>query len=172
MQPNNKLETVQWKKPRNWNVIKNLSKSQVLVAHSFWVTWRNISCTFGELCMEMPYWCTVLVHQYGCRKSTKTSGVHFSIKALSFHWETSICAHKHILELVILLKIKRRDFFHRDSIPILVSCTVKTQKFKLLYFRNETCYRTGNAFKRVVKLKKSFISSQHFSRCFLLLHSP
>ena len=65
--------------------------------------------------------------------------------------------------MVILLKIKRRDFFHRDSIPILVSCTVKTQKFKLLYFRNETCYRTGNAFKRVVKLKKSFISSQHFS---------
>ena len=42
--------------------------------------------------------------------------------------------------MVILLKIKRSDFFQWDSIPILVSCTVKTQKFKLLHFRNETCY--------------------------------
>ena len=32
------------------------------------------------------------------------------------------------------MKIKRRDFFELDSIPILVSHTVKTQKFKLLYF--------------------------------------
>ena len=45
--------------------------------------------------------------------------------------------------MVILLKFKRRDVFHRDS--ILVSRTVKTRKFKLLYFRNkhatglETC---------------------------------
>ena len=34
--------------------------------------------------------------------------------------------------MVILMKIKRRDFFQRDSIPILVSSTVKTPKFKLL----------------------------------------
>ena len=34
--------------------------------------------------------------------------------------------------MVILLKIKR------DSIPVLVSGTVKTRKFKLLYFENET----------------------------------
>ena len=37
--------------------------------------------------------------------------------------------------------------FQRDSIPILVSRTVKTRKFKLLYFRNETCYGTGNLYK-------------------------
>ena len=43
------------------------------------------------------------------------------------------------LEMVILLKIKRTDFFRRDSIPVLVSRTVKIWKFKLLYFRNETC---------------------------------
>ena len=49
--------------------------------------------------------------------------------------------------MVILLKIKRRDFFQRDSIPILVSRTVKTRKFKLLYFRNETCYGIGNLYK-------------------------
>ena len=52
-----------------------------------------------------------------------------------------------ILEMVIVLKIKRRDFFQRDSIPILVSRTVKTRKFKLLYFRNETCYGNGNLYK-------------------------
>ena len=49
--------------------------------------------------------------------------------------------------MVILLKIKRTDFFQRDSIPILVSRTVKTRKFKLLYFRNETCYGNGNLYK-------------------------
>ena len=52
-----------------------------------------------------------------------------------------------ILEMVIVLKIKRRDFFQRDSVPILVSRTVKTQEFKLLYFRNETCYGNGNLYK-------------------------
>ena len=46
-----------------------------------------------------------------------------------------------------MLKIRRRDFFQRDSVPILVSRTLKTRKFKLLYFRNETCYGTGNLHK-------------------------
>ena len=49
--------------------------------------------------------------------------------------------------MVVLLKIKRRDFFQRDGIPILLSRAVKTPKFKLLYFRNETCYGNGNLFK-------------------------
>ena len=35
---------------------------------------------FVDLCRETPYWCTVLVHQYGRRKLTKTSGVHFFYK--------------------------------------------------------------------------------------------
>ena len=52
-----------------------------------------------------------------------------------------------MLEMAIVLKIKRRDFFQRDSIPILVSRTVKTREFKLLYFRNETCYGNGNLYK-------------------------
>ena len=49
-----------------------------------------------HLCMEMPYWCTVLVHQYGRRKSTKTSGVHFFYKSSFFPLRTSTRAHKHI----------------------------------------------------------------------------
>ena len=53
-----------------------------------------------------------------------------------------------MLEMVILLKIKRRDcFFQPDSIPILVSRTVKTGNLKLLYFLNESCYGNGNFFK-------------------------
>ena len=40
-----------------------------------------------------------------------------------------------------------RHFFQRDSIPILVSRSVKTRKFKLLYFGNETCYGNGNLCK-------------------------
>ena len=49
--------------------------------------------------------------------------------------------------MVKLLKIKRRDFLQGDSIPILVSRTAKTRKFKLLYFRNETCIGAGNLYK-------------------------
>ena len=37
--------------------------------------------------------------------------------------------------------------YQRDSIPILVSRTVKTRNFKLLYFRNETCYGNENLYK-------------------------
>ena len=44
--------------------------------------------------METPYWCTVLVHQYGRRKSTKTSGVHFLYK--SFFFFTRELAYVHI----------------------------------------------------------------------------
>ena len=39
--------------------------------------------------------------------------------------------------MVILLKIKRTDYFQRGSIPILASRIVKTQKFKLLFFEME-----------------------------------
>ena len=64
---------------------------------------RNISCTFVELCMEMPYWCAVLVHQYGRQKLTKTSGVHVFCKSSFFSLE-----NQHTL---YLLKITRREFF-------------------------------------------------------------
>ena len=49
--------------------------------------------------------------------------------------------------MVVLLKIKRSDFFQRDSVAILVPRTVKTGKLKLLYFRNETCYGNGSLYK-------------------------
>ena len=79
-------------------IYKQFVKSQVFVAHSFWVICRNVSRTLEKLCMETPYWCTVLVHQYGRRKSTKHLEFTFSIKALSFQSRTSIRVHKHILK--------------------------------------------------------------------------
>ena len=47
---------------------------------------------FMHLCralngLETPFWCTVLVHQYDLRKSTKTSGVHFFYKSSLFSLE-------------------------------------------------------------------------------------
>ena len=52
---------------------------QVFVAHCEFLSYlpKHFTLTFVELCMEMPFWCTVLVLQYGRRKSSKTSGVHF-----------------------------------------------------------------------------------------------
>ena len=47
--------------------------------------------------------------------------------------------------MVILLKIKRRLFL--DETALRVSRTVTTRKFKLLYFRNETCYGNGKLYK-------------------------
>ena len=128
------------------NVIKdyflnNLSRSQVFVAHSFWLICRNVSRTFVELCMETPYWCTVFLHQYGCRKSTNIflftrELAYVRLNVSSNTWNGYTAENQ-----------EERLFFRRDSIPILVSRTVKTQRFKLLYFRNETCYRNWNLYK-------------------------
>ena len=54
--------------------------------------------------------------------------------------------------MVILLTIKRRDFFQRHSVPNLVSRTVKIRKFKLLYFRNTTCYGNHNVYKDLLSV--------------------
>ena len=74
----------------------------------------------------------------------------FSIKAPSFHSRTSIRAHKNILwylEWLYCWKSRGDNFFQRDSILILVSRTVKTRKFKLLYFRNDLCYGNENLYR-------------------------
>ena len=68
--------------------INNLSRSHVFVIHRFWAICRSVARNFLEFCMESPCWWTTLVHQYGGRKSTKTSGVDFAMKALTFHRET------------------------------------------------------------------------------------
>ena len=49
--------------------------------------------------------------------------------------------------MVILLKIKRKDFFQQDSVPILVSRTVKTRSSNCCIFEIKTCYGTGKLYK-------------------------
>ena len=71
----------------------------------------------------------------------------FSMKALFFTRELE-CVRINISSNT--LNGYTADFIQRDSIPIsaiLVSRTVKNRKFKLLYFRNETCYGNGNLHK-------------------------
>ena len=118
-------------------MLNNLSKSQVFVAHSFWVIYRTVSRPFVELCMETPHWCT----EYGRLKLTKIYGVHV------FHKSSSILAHKHFLKWLYCWKSRGETFFQRDSVPIWVSRIVKTRNFKLLYFRNETSYGNGNLYR-------------------------
>ena len=108
-----------------------MSKSQVFVVRCFWVFCRNVSRTFVELRVETPYWCTVLVHQYRRRKSTKTSGIqklflftrqlaYVRINISSNTWNGYAAENQ-----------EERIFFQRDSISILVSRTAKTRMFKL-----------------------------------------
>ena len=70
----------------------------------------------------------------------------FAIKALSFHSRTSICGHKHllILEIVILPKIKRRDFFSTRQHSYFGVTRCENFEVQMLYFRNEKCYGNGN----------------------------
>ena len=84
------------------------------MAHSFWVICRNVSRSFVELFMEKPYWWTVLVHRYGRWKSTKTYGVHFFYKTLSFHLIASIRAHKYLKSLSCW-KSRRETFFNKTA---------------------------------------------------------
>ena len=90
-----------------WNACVSLSRNKKYIGNSpveeakkincyKRVICQNVSRTVVELCMETPYWSTVLVHQYGRRKSTKTSGVHFFYKSSFFPSRTSIRTHKHI----------------------------------------------------------------------------
>ena len=67
------------------NFLNNLSKSQVFVAHNFWVICRNVSHNFVELCIGDAI---LVVHQHGRRKSTKPSGVHFFNKSSFFSLES------------------------------------------------------------------------------------
>ena len=83
-QKNNKLETVQCKKPRKWNVIKelfsnNLSKSQVFVAHGFWVICR----CFTHFCRALNGG-PILVHRFGTGNQQKHLEFTFSLTALFF----------------------------------------------------------------------------------------
>ena len=78
---NRQVEEAKKIKSYNRLIHKQFVQVSVLCGPQFLSYLSNVSCTFLELCMETPYCCIVLVHQYGRRKSTKTFGVHFFYKS-------------------------------------------------------------------------------------------
>ena len=109
-----------------------------------------VSRTFVELCMETPYWCTVLVHQHGRRKSTKTSGSSLFLLTLFLFTRELAYVHINISSNTwngYTAENQEGRLFFKETAFLFVSHTVKTRKLKLLYFRNETCYGTGNLYK-------------------------
>ena len=123
---------------------------------SFWVICRNVSRTFAELCKETPYWCIVLVHQYGRRKSTKTNWSSlFLWKLFLFTRELAyvrIDLSSNTWDGYTAENQEERLFFNETTFPLFWCHTVKTRKFKLLYFRNETCYGNGKLHKDLLFL--------------------
>ena len=82
-------------KPQPLRSVWNIRRTQRFLAMNN--TYSLTSNVFFEIMRNLDkYWCTVLVHQYGRRKSTKTSGVHFFYKSSFFPSRTSIRTHKHI----------------------------------------------------------------------------
>ena len=103
------------------------------MAHSFWVICSNVSRIFVELCMETPYWCTVLV------KSTKTSGVHFFYKSSFFTRELAYVRINISSNIWngYTAEIQEVRLFFNDTAFLLwcmLSRTVKTRKFKCCIF--------------------------------------
>ena len=97
-------------------------------------------------------WCTIQFWYTNMAAGNQQKHLEFtfSTKALSFHSRASIRAYKHNFKYLKWLncwKSRGEILFQRDNSPILVSRTVETRKFKLLYFWNETCYGTGNLYK-------------------------
>ena len=96
----------------------------------------------------------ILVHRFGAPiwppEINETSRVHFFHKSPFFFSRELAYVRINISSNtwnVYTAENQEERLFQRDSIPILVSRTVKTRKFKLLYLRNETCYRNRNLYK-------------------------
>ena len=149
-----KLETVQWKKPRKWNVERQISEQFFQVSGhcgpQFLSYLPSVSRTFVELCMEAPYWCTVSVHQYGPQKSTKTSGVpFFSKKPFLFTRELAY------VRIIISFNSwngytaenqENRLFSTRQHSYFGVT-HCENSEVQIAFFRNGTCCWTGNLYK-------------------------
>jgi len=131
--------------------LNNFSKSQVTVAHSFWVICRVLHAQY--LCRAL-YGGAILVYRFG--PPIWPPEINKNIWSSLFYKKPFLFTRELAYARIIIsfntwngytAEIKRRDFFQRGSIPILVSRTVKTREFKLLYFRNESCYGNGNLYK-------------------------
>ena len=122
------------------HVYKQLkSKSQVFVAHSFWAVCQNVSCNF--ICRTL-YGDAILVYHFGApiwppqiNKNIRSS--LFLYKLFLFTWELAyVCINiwSKTWNGYTAENQKERLFFREI---IMVSRTVKTQMFKLLYFEKK-----------------------------------
>ena len=96
--------------------------------------------------MWLKFWCTHMA------AGNQQKHLEFTLKLLLFSQELAyvrINISSNTWNGYTAENQDERLFFSRDSIPILVSRTVKTRKFKLLYFRNETSYGNGNLYKHL-----------------------
>ena len=60
----------------------------------------------------------------------------------------------------------------RHQFPILVSRTLKTRKFKSLYFRSETCFGAGNLYKDLFSIYlQPSVNKNSWNLAFLTLQS-
>ena len=101
-QQKNKLETVQWKKPRKMKCYKRLIYRQFVQVSGLCGPQflSYLPKRFMHLCRAL-YGDAILVYHFGPpinghQKSTKTSGVHFLYRSSFFPSRTSIHVHKHI----------------------------------------------------------------------------
>ena len=126
------------------------SNSQAFVAHSF------TPKRFTHLCrasyadailvyIAIPFWCTNMA------AGNQQKHLEFIFSKKLFHFTRELAYVRINISSNTCngytAENQEERLFQRDSIPILVSLTVKTRKFKLLYFQNETCYGNGNLYR-------------------------
>ena len=117
--------------------MNNLSKSQVLVAHKFWVICRNFSPTFVELCMETPYWCIVSAPIWPPQ-------INKNIWSSLFLWKLFLFTRELAYVRINICSNTWNGYTAENQGETL------TRRFKMLYFRNETDetrYGNGNLYK-------------------------
>ena len=122
---------------RNFEISWNFYKKSIIHAFkaglnakkfaTFWIFPKRI---YHSFVLQMTR-NTIKKKKYGGWKSTKTSGVHFFYKSYKLQ----------ILKMVKLLKIKRRGFFQRHSIPTLCQALGKLGSSKCCNF--EMKHATG-----------------------------
>ena len=127
-------------KRKNWKPSSGRRQENEMLQKTVYKQFVQVSGLCGPqftsyLPKHFTHHCRDLYTNMAAENQQKHLEFTFSIKSLSFHSRASIHAHKHIfyyLKWLNCLKSRGEAFFQLDSIPILVSRTVKTQKFKLL----------------------------------------
>ena len=126
-----------------------MSKFQVFVAYSFW----DLPKRFTHLCRAL-HGDAILVYRFG--PPIWPPEINKNVWISLFLWKLFLFTREVAYVRINIssntwngytAENQEERLFQRDSIPILVSRTVKTRKFKLLYFRNDLCYGNENLYR-------------------------